>query len=265
MNEQSSSEKPRNNPFASYTGRDSVYFSEGDSASRLAAELPIAATESQVASNSHKKNSVISSKDTNADQEAPLIGHEVADPKPRPNRVLVLIASVTILVILFTVYLPYMTSRPSSQQKNANPAYQIDFSRADKAELMQIPGIGPNRADAIIAGREAGEGKADSKIKGLGPKTLENIKPFVKNDDDENAVIPTYPERPAKFKPGDKPIDINKCSETDLLKLPSIGPTLASRIMAARPFQSVDDLAKVKGVGAKIMAAIRPFVTIESQ
>ena len=37
------------------------------------------------------------------------------------------------------------------------------------------------------------------------------------------------------------------------------GPELASRIMAARPFATADDLRRVKGIGPKKYEKIRPF------
>jgi competence protein ComEA len=41
--------------------------------------------------------------------------------------------------------------------------------------------------------------------------------------------------------------------------LPGIGPVLAGRIIAARPFKSADDLRKVKGIGDKRYEKLRPF------
>jgi competence protein ComEA len=38
---------------------------------------------------------------------------------------------------------------------------------------------------------------------------------------------------------------------------------LAGRIIDARPFRSVDDLDRVKGIGAKRLAELRPLVTAE--
>jgi competence protein ComEA len=41
--------------------------------------------------------------------------------------------------------------------------------------------------------------------------------------------------------------------------IPGIGPVMAGRIIAARPFRSADDLKKVSGIGEKKYAAIRPY------
>jgi DNA uptake protein ComE-like DNA-binding protein len=54
-------------------------------------------------------------------------------------------------------------------------------------------------------------------------------------------------------------IDINKATPEELESIPGIGSVLAGRIVAARPFKTVDELREVKGLGAKKYAAIRPF------
>jgi DNA uptake protein ComE-like DNA-binding protein len=54
-------------------------------------------------------------------------------------------------------------------------------------------------------------------------------------------------------------LDVNTAAEKQLRDLPGIGPVLAQRIIAARPFRSADDLKKVNGIGEKKYAEIRPY------
>ena len=54
-------------------------------------------------------------------------------------------------------------------------------------------------------------------------------------------------------------IDINTATEKELRTIPGIGPVIAARIIAARPFRSADDLKKVNGIGDKKYAQIRPY------
>jgi competence protein ComEA len=54
-------------------------------------------------------------------------------------------------------------------------------------------------------------------------------------------------------------IDINTATEKELKMIPGIGPVMAARIIAARPFRSADDLKKVNGIGDKKYLKIRPY------
>jgi competence protein ComEA len=69
----------------------------------------------------------------------------------------------------------------------------------------------------------------------------------------------------SKKKSPEEPIDLNSATAQDLLKLPGIGPTLSDRIVQTRqqrPFASVEELRRVKGIGAKTLEKLRPHVRI---
>ena len=55
-------------------------------------------------------------------------------------------------------------------------------------------------------------------------------------------------------------IDINRASQEELEALPGIGQVIARRIIEGRPYRTVDDLRRVKGIGEKRLAEIRPYV-----
>ncbi len=59
----------------------------------------------------------------------------------------------------------------------------VNVNTATREELMQLPGIGPKTADAIIRYRETyGPFRSPEdllKVKGIGPKKLEQIRPFI--------------------------------------------------------------------------------------
>lgn len=61
-------------------------------------------------------------------------------------------------------------------------------------------------------------------------------------------------------------VDINRAGVAELSLLPKIGPKLAARIVAHReangPFQSTDDLAKVRGVSRRMVAAMHDLITL---
>ena len=54
------------------------------------------------------------------------------------------------------------------------------------------------------------------------------------------------------------PIDVNRASTEELERLPRIGPALAARIVAHRPFSSVEDLGRVPGIGPRTLEGLRP-------
>jgi len=62
------------------------------------------------------------------------------------------------------------------------------------------------------------------------------------------------------------PLDLNTASASDLDSLPGIGQSFADRIIEYRttngPFTSVEDLQKVKGIGAALFAKIAPLVSV---
>ena len=52
-------------------------------------------------------------------------------------------------------------------------------------------------------------------------------------------------------------MDVNTASLEQLVAVKGLGPVLAERIIAARPFKSADELQNVKGIGPKKYEQIR--------
>ncbi len=61
-------------------------------------------------------------------------------------------------------------------------------------------------------------------------------------------------------------IDVNAAGHGELTRLPGVGKAIAQRILDSRhaegPFASVDDLRRIKGIGARTLDKLRPLVTV---
>lgn len=61
-------------------------------------------------------------------------------------------------------------------------------------------------------------------------------------------------------------LDVNRATVDELQRLPGIGPVLAQAVLDDRAtrgrFRSVEDLKRVKGIGAKRLERLRPLVVV---
>ena len=68
------------------------------------------------------------------------------------------------------------------------------------------------------------------------------------------------------IKDGEELVNINTAVKQELMALPKIGPVTAERIIRFRddfgPFQSIDDLAKIKGIGPKTLERLKTRIII---
>lgn len=76
------------------------------------------------------------------------------------------------------------------------------------------------------------------------------------------AVIPTFSAAQ------DNKININTAGVDELIKLEKIGPAYAKRIIEYRekhgPFEKIEDIIKVKGIGEKTFEAFKNKITVEA-
>ncbi|SFP21842.1 competence protein ComEA [Oscillibacter sp. PC13] len=72
-----------------------------------------------------------------------------------------------------------------------------------------------------------------------------------------------------ELMPDTAPLNLNTASEKDLVALPGIGEELARRIVAYRadngPFESVEALMNVKGIGEGKLAELDGWITVDGE
>lgn len=139
----------------------------------------------------------------------------------------------------------------------------VDPNRAPLEDLDRLPGVGPATAEAMVASREEdGAFRTPEdllRVRGIGPATLERIRPHL-----DLAVAPpaTLRRAPLAVEDPAAPVDLNRADTVRLQELPGVGPALARRIVAARPFATVDDLARVRGIGPATLERLRPLLSV---
>jgi competence protein ComEA len=204
----------------------------------------------------------------------------------------VLLTAATLFLAIRSLHHLRDGVRPAGTPAGVDVAYQIDLNSTNRAELLQLPGVGEAMAQRILESRrEIGRfHRVDDlrRVRGIGPITMEKLRPWVcvieldeSGSEDEPRARPgqlvAVAERKTapiervptckKLTKDDALLDLNRATAEELQRLPGIGAKLAQAIVASRekkPFSSVDELRRVKGIGAKTLEKVRPFVIVGS-
>lgn len=167
----------------------------------------------------------------------------------------------------------------------------IDLNTADAATLETLPGIGPSKAAAILAYRQAhgafGSVEQLDDVEGIGPSTMANLRDLVTVVGAPAGKAPPVAAPPAAKRgpvasvpgPGAAPaaqnravegaeaagasgcsVDINTADAAGLDALPGIGEGKAAAIVAYRAehgkFASCDALDAVPGIGPATISGL---------
>ena len=60
-------------------------------------------------------------------------------------------------------------------------------------------------------------------------------------------------------------VNINTATEQQIETIPGVGPALAVRIIAGRPYSTVSDIDRVKGIGPAKMTTLRSYIKVEGE
>lgn len=60
-------------------------------------------------------------------------------------------------------------------------------------------------------------------------------------------------------------VNLNTATLTELESIPGIGEVLAKQIVAGRPYKSVDELLKIRGIGPSSLEGLGPYVKVDGE
>jgi len=90
---------------------------------------------------------------------------------------------------------------------------------------------------------------------------LEALDPALPLADGETLRVPARGEAAAPTLDAPRPrVSVNRATPEELEAVPGIGPALARRIVAYRPFRTLDELVRVPGIGPRTLERLRPYL-----
>ncbi|MRR16818.1 MAG: hypothetical protein EG826_10225 [Deltaproteobacteria bacterium] len=202
------------------------------------------------------------------------------------------VLTISVLLAVGMGITPAQAAKKADVQKSIAPL--VDINNATPKELENIKGVGPATAKKIVAGRPYKSVDELSKA-GLSAKAIDAIKPFVTVGTAQAAPVTAAAAKAAtkaaapvsaaatdvtgaakevktsaksasasaaKLAPGTK-ININTADQATLEKLPEIGPVKAKAIIDGRPYKTIEDVTKVKGIKGKTFDVIKDFIVVK--
>jgi len=99
-----------------------------------------------------------------------------------------------------------------------------------------------------------------------------NTKPSIVRSDESNVINVSFTDNkktsgkkiPKNAKATKKPtsVSLNQASLEEIEALKGVSKKLAENIVSERPFESLDEVLKVKGIGSRLLDKIRQFITL---
>lgn len=179
-----------------------------------------------------------------------------------------------LLSLPFTIYTVFATA-PGRSKKRRIYAFIMTSSGNDLASLLvangyaRVHGIGRQTPGSVSLDETRArlsdlEMSAMMKRKGIwansDPDRIVQLRADQRLEEDELRHIQ---DQVAQHDQSRGPINLNKASKEELELIKGIGPVLAKRIVAARPYKTMNELLKIQGIGEKKFESICDYLTIE--
>jgi competence protein ComEA len=156
----------------------------------------------------------------------------------------------------------------AKEQKAAEPGAgaPVNLNTADQKTLEALPGVGAATAKKIIANRPY-MSLDELRKAGLSAKKIKALQSSVTVGAAPAPAVPAAAKETRKKGEAAAPVpgalvDLNTADQKALEALPGVGPATAKKIIAARPFKSVDDLSQIKGLTKAKVEALKDKVTV---
>lgn len=163
------------------------------------------------------------------------------------------------------LYAAGVAARREKEEAAGKPV-PLDPNEADRAAWVRLPGIGPRTAAAVLAHRAAhGHFRRPEDllaVRGIGPVTLEKLRPWLLWQRGDTAAARTGDRGSAPGPPG-----LNDVDATYLEGLRGIGPKLARSIVEERQrrrgFRAWPEVLEIEGIGPAKLRVLQNATRLE--
>lgn len=141
----------------------------------------------------------------------------------------------------------------------------LDLNKATREQLVAHPGIGQAFADKIIAARPF-KMRSELVARGIMPATQylkikKGLTPTAEDAAAEAAAVKAADPGPARDAEGR--LNLNSASRDDLAAIPGVGQLYADKIVAGRPFKTLDEVVSRRIMPSTAFKEIRHKLFIQ--